>query len=620
MADGRDPSRVLRILYGSQTGNAEDMAKRIGFQAKCHGFSVIVETMDDFNLKDLPKQSLVIFVCSTTGHGQEPENMKNLFNFMRRKDLPKDCLAKMKYAVYGLGDSSYAKFNYVSKILFKRLKECGAQPIQELVAGDEQHRFGCDGAIYPKLDELWSKLAGCDIRAQDFSANSDSASYSYSVDFCPSTSHDSSNSGTKFNDEFIKRYNLCEAACILNQRITDPSHFQDTRFLCFKSKQDIYYEPGDVCTIYPQNPDDDVQDFIKLLNLDPGQRIKLKKLDPNFMVNYLYDFVPDGLTVEDLVRYYFDIRSIPKRSFFECLWPFSDNDLERNKLRELASTEGQEEVYEYCIKLKRSILETLSDFPQTIKNIRFESLFDIIPPIKPRSFSIASASSVHPNEIHLIVGVVSYKTDLRNSRGERKLRKGLCSNYLANMLHVQDVQHAPASSLIRFFIRRTSFSLPRDMQTPVIMVGPGLGIAPFRSFIEEIHRKRACNTGESSNGADLNHLYFGCRYQDKDFYFKKELEDYSRKSTIRLQVAFSRQQPKQYVQDLLKNDAGLIKKLMNNQDGILYVAGNSKLPEAIRIVLANMLAVSGDSGEHLEEGEKIVAHLEASNRIQYDCW
>uniref|UniRef100_A0A6G1S830 NADPH-dependent diflavin oxidoreductase 1 n=1 Tax=Aceria tosichella TaxID=561515 RepID=A0A6G1S830_9ACAR len=596
---------TLRILYGSQTGNAEDMAKRVGLQAKSLGFSVIVETMDDFQLKELPRQHLVIFICSTTGHGQEPENMKNLFNFIRRKDLPKNCLSRVRFTVYGLGDSSYAKFNYVAKILFKRLKEIGAQPIQELVASDEQHRYGCDGAIYPKLDELWLKL-----NKVVPPTGSHQDCYSYAIG--PSTQD---NVEKIFDENFRERYNLKEAVCVKNQRVTDPSHFQDTRLLCFKSIQDIHYEPGDVCTIYPQNSTENVQEFIKLLNLDPKQRVKVNKLDPDYMVNYLYDFIPDGTTIEDLVRYYLDIQSVPKRSFFEYLWPFSGDKLERDKLKEFATTEGQEELYDYCIRPKRTILETLMDFPNTIGNIKLESLLDMIPPIKPRSFSIASAASVHPNEIHLIVGVVSYKTNLKKSR------KGLCSNYLARLEPVEGIKCISQSSIIRFFIRRTSFKLPQDDKTPIIMVGPGLGIAPFRGFIQERHRRRLNADGVGSfPDTVFNHLYFGCRYQSKDFYFEEELERYSSKSTIRLQVAISREQNKQYVQDLLKADSDLIVRLMRNDNAIFYVAGNSKLPEAIRIALAEMFSQLDRSDESSDYGEKVVAHLEASNRIQYDCW
>lgn len=539
-------SSQLTILYGSQTGNAEDMSKRIGHKAKSLGFRVLVETMDDFPLKLLPRQRLVVFVCSTTGHGQEPENMKNFYNFIRRRDLPKGCLSSLRFAVYGLGDSSYAKFNYVAKILHKRLKECGAQPVQELVTGDDQHQLGCDGIIYPKLDELWSKLDDL-LSSGGFEGNptSELPENSYSV-----TLHQADNNlvpDDEYKEEYIERYNMKTAYCVTNKRITPDSHFQDTRLLCFKAVQSIEYEPGDVCTILPANLEENTRQFIETLGLDPEQRLSMRKKDSNYMVNYLYDFVPDGLKIGDLVKYYLDIQSVPKRSFFEFWWPFSTNELEKNKLREFASTEGQEEMYEYCVQPKRSILEVLLDFPHSVKNIKFEYLLDMIPPIKPRSFSIASALSCHPSEIHLIVGVVNYQTRLR------KIRKGLCSNYLAQLKTVDSFKDKPRESKLRFFIRRSSFKLPRDHRTPIIMIGPGLGIAPFRSFIEE----RSTRTSDGP-GPRNNHLYFGCRYKDADFYFEEELTAYSSQGIIKLKVAFSREDPKQYVQDLLLEDSDLV--------------------------------------------------------------
>lgn len=585
----------ITILYGSQTGNAEDLARRIGHRAKFLGFNVLAQTMDDFPLKQLPKQKLVIFVCSTTGHGQEPENMKNLYNFIRRRDLPKDCLSDLKFTVYGLGDSSYAKFNYVSKVLYRRLEECGAQPLQKLVTGNEQHHLGCDGAIYPALDDLWAQLGKyISSTTGDDSLVPIEPECSYEVTVGNSMEFPTPDS--IFRPEFCDRYQLKQAMCTLNCRITPDTHFQDTRHLCFKSDDPLEYEPGDVCTILPANTDENTTIFINLLRLEPDQRFSLKKKDKNYMVNYLYDFIPDGLRIYDVIKYYFDIQSVPKRSFFEFLWPFSLNDLERGKLREFASTEGQEEMYEYCVKPKRSILEVLLDFPHTVCNIKFQYLFDIIPPIKPRSFSIASSTSVHPNEVHLIVGVVKYQTRMK------KTRIGLCSNYLASLTPVESgAATIDEKNSIKFFIKRTDFKLPQNDSTPVLMIGPGLGIAPFRSFIEE----RAARASKNS----LNFLYFGCRFESQDFYFKKELESFVRSDILSLKVAFSRETPKRYVQDILREDSELIRKLIIEEKATVYVAGNSKLPEDLRTVFAKILG-----------SEKFVAQLETTNKIQYDCW
>lgn len=602
---------TVTILYGSQTGNAEDLAKRIGYTLKSKGFSTLVQTIDDFPLKSLTRLSYVLFVCSTTGHGQEPENMKTFYNFIRRRDLPNNCLTNLNFTVYGLGNSSYAKFNYVSKVLFRRLSECGAKPLQELVIGDEQHRLGLDGAIYPKLEELYSLLEYEVHGPNSLPHLRVEPRSSYSVKFlCPSQVTMSFKNSLSFvKEEFIAKFGLKVARCVLNQRITPDEHFQDTRLLSFESNERIAFEPGDVCTILPENPDYSVDQFIKILSLDAEQSVELSKLDHNYMINYLYDFAPSGIKIRDLVKLYMDIHSIPRRSFFEFLSLFSDDQLEHQKLLEFASTEGQEEMYEYCIQPKRSILEVLLDFPHTVSNIKFEYLFDLVPPIKPRSFSIASAPQASKNQLDLVVGVVSYKTRLR------KVRKGLCSNYLARLVthdEVKEQRHHHGNE-IKFYLHRSSFKLPENVNTPILMIGPGLGIAPFRSFIQQ-----RVQTGVASSTNTF--LYFGCRYESADFYFREELEALVVRGLIRMRVAYSRQNPKMYVQDLLLEDCAIVRDLVINRQATIYVAGNSKLPEDLRSVFAKILVQDDGDTELLAQGERLVAELEQKNRILYDCW
>lgn len=594
----------LKILYGSQTGNAEDLAKRVGYIAKQKGYRVLVKPMDDFPLKLLTKQHVILFVCSTTGHGQEPENMKNFFNFIRRRDLPLGCLNAIKFAVYGLGDSSYSKFNYVAKILFNRLKFLGASEIQPLVTGDEQHEFGCDGIIYPKLDELWPILHESFSHIEPLSGDLDSISNSYEVKYL-----DSGDIAPEdiFKEEFKSTHDIKKALCTVNRRVTPDSHFQDTRFLSFDALDSIDYEPGDVCAIYPCNSVDNVNLFIERLNLDPKQRVSLVKKDPDYMVNYLYDYIPDGLTIYELVENFLDIQAIPRRSFFEFLWPISTDKLEKDKLKEFSTTEGQSELYDYCIQPKRTAIEVLMDFPKTRDNITIQNLFDIIPPIKPRSFSIASALCQHPNQIQLIVGVVNYKTRLR------KIRKGLCSNYLASLKSMEkhQVGEHGVCSVIRFTINKSSFKLPSDPSRPIVMISPGLGIAPMRSFIEA--------RGSQGSKLSSNLLYFGCRFLNVDFYFHDELQEHVDKGLLKLRFATSREGSKSYVQNLIIEDSDLIRQLIEKDNAIVYVAGNSKLPDELRRVLNNILMIhNGDSDT--DKSFSRVKELESIGRIQYDCW
>lgn len=531
--------------------------------------------------------------------------MKNFYNFIRRRDLPSNCLQSLEYAVYGLGDSSYAKFNYVSKVIYRRLAECGARPIQELVLGDEQHRLGLDGAIYPRLGELYSALD------PEFTQEPPETMADASYQMTNLTGDTSDllieNSLSLMKREYLTKTGLALAKCTLNTRLTPIDHFQDTRLIQFDSISRLNYQPGDVCTILPANPDDSVQQFIEILNLDPNQKVAIRKRDPSYMVSYLYDFVPDGIKIHDLVKYYLDILSVPKRSFFEFLSIFSDDQLERDKLLDFASTDGQEDMYEYCIQPKRSILEVLLDFPHTVSNIKLQYLFDLVPPIKSRSFSIASSPRRDNNRIQLIVGVVRYRTRLR------KVRKGLCSNYLAQLEVAGASDSAPMASEIRYFIQKSMFKLPSDKSIPVLMIGPGLGIAPFKSFIDE---RVEAGIATSSN----TYLYFGCRYKNSDFYFREELEQYAREGYIQLRVAFSREGAKQYVQDLLVEDSDLVRNLILEREASVYIAGNSKLPESVRNTFSKVLVQDEGDIDASRQGDRLITQLENQGRILYDCW
>lgn len=607
------------ILYGSQTGNAEDMAKRLGYQAKTLNYDVLVESMDDFPLPQLTKDNLVIFICSTTGHGQEPENMKNFYNFIRRKDLPSNCLKNLNFLVYGLGDSSYAKFNYVAKILYKRLINCGAQPIQDLVKGDEQHHLGCDGIIYPKLEEFWTKL---DSTNRNLFSNlhqnpPKESSYKITID---SNLPEPNIIDFPFKETYQSKYKIKSAICTLNERVTAPDHFQDIRHIILKSLDHIDYEPGDVVVIHPENSLENVQLFINLLNLNPDDRISISKKDRNYMINYPYDYIPDGITIFDLVRRYLDIQSVPKRSFFEYLWQFSNNNLERNKLKEFATTEGQEEMYEYCIQPKRSILEVMADFPHTIKNIVFDFILDLIPPIKPRSFSIASSNKLHPNELHMLVGVVKYQTRLK------KTRRGLCSTYLSKIpttkLITNEDRATKGDIATRVPIRlvQSEFRLPpivNNKLSPLIMIGPGTGLAPFRGFLQEIHHLKKKTGLETSDIV----LYYGCRYKSKDYLCQDELAKFIADGILtKLRVAFSRDQSeKVYVTHLLKQNLEETWDIIHNRNGHIYICG-----EATSMAKDVMQVFKEIIMEKLEVDEKVsddyLKKMELDKRYKADVW
>ncbi|NXY72813.1 NDOR1 oxidoreductase, partial [Glareola pratincola] len=421
--------RKLLILFGSQTGTAQDTAERIGREAKRRHFQCRVEALDSYEVANLINELLVVFVCATTGQGDPPDNMKMFWRFLFRKNLPPSSLCQLDYAVLGLGDSSYPKFNFVAKKLHKRVLQLGGNPLLPVALGDDQHDLGPDAVIDPWLLALWDKILalyplppGLEVISPDVRLPP-----KYTLHYL---AEDSPHPDGGLHQPTAPRTVPSElhpfpAQMVSNQRVTAESHFQDVRLIEFDVVgSGITFNAGDVVMIQPQNSPEDVQQFCQLLRLDPDRCFVLKPTAPGTSLPAL---LPQPCTIRYLVTHYLDISCVPRRSFFELLSYFSTNELEREKLQEFSSAQGQEELYSYCNRPRRTTLEALWDFPHTTCAIPPDYLLDLIPRIRPRAFSIASSMLAHPDRIQILMAVVRYKTRLS------KPRRGLCSTWLASL-------------------------------------------------------------------------------------------------------------------------------------------------------------------------------------------
>ncbi|NWR48887.1 NDOR1 oxidoreductase, partial [Regulus satrapa] len=546
--------RRLLVLFGSQTGTAQDTAERIGREAKRRHLRCRVQALDSCDVANLIHEPLVVFVCATTGQGDPPDNMKMFWRFLFRKNLPAGSLCQLEYAVLGLGDSSYPKFNFVAKKLHKRLLQLGGSPLLPVALGDDQHDLGPDAVVDPWLVALWDKVLalhplppGLEIICPDVRLPPKYALH-YLPEDCPHPSSD-------LLQPAAPQAAPCElrpfaARVVSNQRVTAPSHFQDVRLIEFDiAGSGITFSAGDVVMIQPQNCPEDVQQFCQLLHLEPHRRFVLEPTEPG---TCLPPLLPQPCTIQYLVTHYLDISCVPRRSFFELLAYFSTDELEREKLQEFSSAQGQEELYSYCNRPRRTTLEVMWDFPHTTCAIPANYLLDLIPHIRPRAFSIASSMLAHPERMQILVAVVQYKTRLR------KPRRGLCSTWLASLNPEQGDIRVP------LWVKKGGMKFPADPATPVIMIGPGTGVAPFRAAIQE----------RVALGHRGNCLFFGCRYKSKDFYCQTEWEELVTKGFLTLFTAFSRdQEEKVYVQHRIRENRKLVWELLSSENAHVYLAG-----------------------------------------------
>lgn len=443
--------------------------------------------------------------------------MSRFWKFLLRKSHPPSILSNIHFAVFGLGDSSYPKFNFPAKKLFKRLLSLGAKLLIERGDGDDQHYLGIDGALDPWLEQLWAKImgmwplpSGMEIQSADVVPQP-----SFEVRFLEDGLDD-------VEDVLLEDLALTElqrkneglARVKVNKRITAEDHFQDVRHFEFDIDENHSYSAGDVMVIRPQNLPDEVQ-----LVLDHFGWADIAD-KPFILVPTNADIrVPPHWgrthTLRYLLEHHLDILGRPRRYFFELLSFFTTDPLHAEKLREFASPTGQDELYSYSHRPKRTTFEILQDFHST--KIPLKYLFDLIPEMRPRSFSIASSPKAHPRKIHLCVAIVEYKTKMKAPR------QGVCTKWMKGLKE---------GDRIRFVIKRGTMRLPSAADAPLVMIGPGTGVAPMRSFLEE----RICD------GSEDNMLFFGCRNREMDYLYQEEFEFFEREGGLALSAAFSRDQ------------------------------------------------------------------------------
>ncbi|XP_069039695.1 NADPH-dependent diflavin oxidoreductase 1 isoform X2 [Lepisosteus oculatus] len=684
-AFGSMPAPSLLVLYGSQTGTAQDTAERIGRQAQRRRVQVRVEALDSYNVAHLINEPLVVFVCSTTGQGDPPDNMKNFWRFLFRKSLPVGSLCRLDCAVLGLGDSSYPRFNFVAKKLYKRLLQLGASALLPVGLADDQHDLGPDAVIDPWLSAFWDRAQAIYPLPAGVSVLSDDHLLPprYLVHFLDDVAEDPPvrpGDPQSPPQTTPSQSHPFQARVISNERVTHASHFQDVRLIEFDiAGSNMEFTAGDVVMVCPRNAPEDVAELCRLLRLDPARRFVLAPTDGATVPTRL----PQPCTLRDLLENFLDIASVPRRSFFELLAGFATDQLEREKLVEFGTAQGQEELHAYCHRPRRTAIEVLADFPHTTAVLTVDYLLDLFPEIKPRSFSIASSLLAHPDRIQVLVAVVQYRTKLH------KPRRGLCSSWLAYLDPTQskvkrealrrdavqicrvtaeqrvvdwgcariltvleenpgwccisDGERSPAADCLSvgfwdfpafpscglvsllsdcgmshlagevrvpLWVKKGGLRFPSDADTPVIMVGPGTGVAPFRAALQE--RTALDRTG--------NVLFFGCRSESRDFYCRSEWEEMQKAGRLTLFTAFSRdQEEKVYVQHLVRQQAGLLWDLIANRAAHVYIAGNAKqMPAAVADALKAVFQAEGGLSD--PDAEALLCQLERSGRFQTETW
>lgn len=614
------------ILYGSETGNVQDFANILSHKLNRWQFPHSLVNIADFETKMIFNCRYMFMLCSTTGQGELPRNAlvnsdgkkRSFWSSLKKRSLPKDLLAHLDIAYFGLGDSSYPKFNYAIRKLHNRITgQLGANELFDRLEADEQGLLGSNAntglgveAVYFEYEKKilnFLRSVYPTVRDQNGCVKPREAiprdTYLQPQTFLDISKemHDVSDVMNKIhfeNDESVRNGLVLE-----NHRITSIDHFQDVRKLVFQGVEPMFYNAGDAATIYPFNSDDSVQ---KCLESQPGWTAIAD--EPLKFTSGLPTGLKDGgvvnpLTLRNILKYHCDITGIPKPSFFMKVWQFATNsqrlergleqlEQQREKLMQFGYDEDMQDLYDYCNRPRRSISEVLHDF-QSLE-LPWQYIFDYMPLIKPRMYSISSAPN--DSKIELTVAVVRYKTILKN------IRKGLCSNYISRLSQ---------GEVLRYKIIHNELTNKMKTDKPLIAVCPGVGIAPVMSFIK------------ANTFSDIT-VIFGCRFKDKDFLYSDTLQKWVTEYKIKLFTCFSRDLENspdaKYVQDVLWNYGEKFTELLVRNKGTFYLCGSSgKMPIQVRITVNEMLKKWGGFANEADANIYLKA-MERENRYLQDTW
>ena len=431
------------LLVASETGTAEAFARRLHSLLRRRGLLLDCRTLDE--TVPLADVRLAIFLVSTTGDGQVPTSMVRAWTALRQASLPADLLQDMKFAIFGLGDSSYQHFNAASRKVRARLMQLGAKELCDAGVSDDQSE--------PEvLFNIWMEkklLPGLGLDPKLPLAPLELPTRKYSVMTAP------------------LNFVLAELAppvtsVVVNARLTRLDWQQDVRHIELAPSPLLSFQAGDVCYITPSNAPAGggaLKTFLNTrLDVDPDQPVKFNPPHP---------FLPDGITPRSACEEFLDMLGVPHADFFECASFFCSNQDERERMLELADGIG---YTDYCRRELRSTVQVLLDFPSCA--LPFAYLIQLVGKIRPRGFSIASSPMYHGNSIHLTVAVVRHLTP------NKIWRSGVCSTWLASQ--------KPGASISRIEVRSGTLALPKSLSTPLILIGPGTGMAPMRSLIFQV--------------------------------------------------------------------------------------------------------------------------------------
>jgi cytochrome P450/NADPH-cytochrome P450 reductase len=577
----------LLVLYGSNLGTAEELATRVADLAEVNGFATKLAPLDDYAGK-LPEQGGVLIFCASY-NGAAPDNATQFVKWLGG-DLPKDAFAKLRYAVFGCGNSDWAAtYQSVPRGIDEQLKAHGGRSVYARGEGDA--RSDLDGQF-----EKWFAALG-PAAAQEFGLASNITRSAddeplYKIEpVAPSAVN-----------AIVALGGVAPMKVLVNSELQNKAgaHPSDrsTRHIEVQLPSGISYRVGDHLSVVPRNDPALVDSVARRFGFLPADQIRLQVAEGRRAQLP----VGDAVSVGRLLTEFVELQQVATRKQIQIMSENTRCPVTKPKLLayvgdDAASTERyRTEV----LGKRKSVFDLLDEHPAC--ELPFHAYLEMLSLLAPRYYSISSSPSGDAARCSVTVAVV--EAPASSGRG---IYKGVCSNYLAGR-RGGDIVYATVRET------KAGFRLPDNAAQPIIMIGPGTGLAPFRGFLQERADRKA-------KGASLGPamLFFGCRHPEQDYLYAEELKAFEADGITELHTAFSRADgPKTYVQHLVAAQKDRVWSLIE-QGAIIYVCGDGGKMEPD--VKAALVAIYHErSGADENAGQRWIDELGTKNRYVLDVW
>jgi len=565
----------MSILYGSNMGTSRDIALTLAQEAGKRGFSATARELDDQVDKPWLTQGPVVIVTSTY-NGTPPDNAAKFAEYLA--NAPAGCCAGVRYAVLGCGNKQWKQtFQKFPQMLQERLRNLGGEPFVEAGAADADGDF--ESAVETWKSALWTALASVGGKAETPTEDDVATTIKVEVmNFAGAGAGATPPSRTKLDGDSLL------TVIRVNRELQTAGSDTSTRHIEIPLPAMAKYAAGDHLGVFPHNPADVVEAVARRCGVTPTTVVMLTPTEPQLdSAAGLPLGVP--IPVGELLSEHLDLTGPVTRRELRAWARTADCPPDKVKLDQWLG-----DFVKFVGENKPTMMGLLDQLPSVRMDLT--TVIALRPPLKPRYYSISSSPQLAPDFCSLTVGVQHFQCGGGTERG------GLCSNYLARCTE---------GTPVRVVVKDTgsTFRLPADPGAPVILVGPGTGLAPMRGFLQERHARR-----QNGEKVGKTYLFFGCR-GEHDFIYREELESYAKEGTLDvLEVAFSRRdgQQKVYVQDMIKQRSADIKELLKDGGSIL-VCGNARgMAPAVREAFGEIL------------GADTVEKFEKENRYLQDVW